>query len=226
MSSTWSGGVRMVAAFAAGLLAWVAIAALWEVAATADAPVLWWLGRAAGLVAYLALAASMLFGALVSSKGAGGLAHRAGVFELHQQWTLAAVVATVLHVLPTVADAEWGVGPLAALVPFAATSLTGPVALGTIALWGLAIIAASSWLRQYVPYRAWRAIHAISFGVFLLALAHGITAGPDTTLPWVREGYIVTAALVCGAVVMRAGLALAGPRKRRSARVDAGRGAR
>lgn len=192
---------------AAGVLAMSMTMVLWTSAAGADEPLIWWAGRAAGFVAYLALWLSMMFGMAVSSKGMGGLLPKKLVMDMHQQWTLSAVVATLVHVLTLVFHAESGVTPLAALVPFASARLTGPVGVGTIALFGLLIVAGSSWLRTRIPYSAWRGIHALAFGTMLLALVHGWTAGTDTPVEWARWLYVVSGALLVGALVIRIGLA-------------------
>ena len=183
----------------AGVLAMGATMTLWTSAASADEPLIWWAGRAAGFVAYLTLWLSMMFGMAVSSKGMGGLLPKKLVMDMHQQWTLSAVVATLVHVLTLVFHAESGLTPLAALVPFASARLTGPV--------GLLIVAGSSWLRTHIPYSAWRGIHALAFGTMILALAHGWTAGTDTPLEWARWLYVVSGALLVGALVTRVGLA-------------------
>ncbi|MCA9516722.1 MAG: hypothetical protein KC635_17390, partial [Myxococcales bacterium] len=90
-----------------------------------------------------------------------------------------------------------------ALIPFASARLTGPVALGTLAGLGFAVILATTVLAKRLPRTAWRAVHASAFGVFVLALAHGIAAGTDTAATPVSALYLVTAATLVGAVVQR-----------------------
>lgn len=182
---------------------------LWTGAGQADQPVIWWAGRASGFLAYGALGLSMLFGLAVSSKGAGGLLPRKAMMELHQQWTLSAVVATVVHVFTLVFHAESGVTPWAAVIPFSSARLTGPVALGTFALFGIAILVGSSWLRTHLPYSAWRAIHGLAFGTMILALVHGWTAGTDTSSPGAQWLYVATLGVLIGALTTRLGLAYA-----------------
>ena len=160
----------------------------------------------------------MLFGLAVSSKGAGGLLPKKAMMDLHQQWTLSAVVATVVHVFTLVFHAESGVTPWATVIPFASVRLTGPVALGTFALFGIAILVGSSWLRTRVPYAAWRAVHGLALGTMILALVHGWTAGTDSVAPAVQWLYVVTLGVLVGAVVTRVGLAV-GTRGQRRARV-------
>lgn len=206
--------LSLLLAGAFGALATYASLELWSAMAMAEQPLLWWAGRALGFVAYVALWLSMLFGALISSGGAGGLLPKKWLMDLHQEWTLAAVVATVLHVIVLVTHAESHVTPWAAVIPFASATLTGPIALGTMAMIGLGVIAGTSWLRTRVPYAAWRGIHALSFGVMMLALAHSVTAGTDTATPaagWLYIGSTVALILV---IAVRIGVALAPTRRR------------
>jgi sulfoxide reductase heme-binding subunit YedZ len=157
----------------------------------------------------------MLFGLFVTARGLDGLVRRRVVLELHQQWALTAVIATALHVLTVVANAHSGVGVAGALVPFASARLTGAVAVGVVGAWGLTIIALSNWLRRLLPYAAWRAVHGLAFGVFALALVHSIAAGTDSGHPVVQWCYLGTSALVGGATLFRALVAI-GSRGRRA----------
>ncbi len=192
---------RLLMAAAAGVLAATMLPGLLAPLATSELPLMWWASRASGIVAYLALALSMLFGLAVTSR-AGGFG-RATYFELHQQWTLAAVIAVVVHVVTLVAHATSGIPVAAAAIPFASARLTGPVALGTFALWGVALLGVTSWMRKWIPYGAWRAIHAMAFGTFALGLVHGITVGTDTAQPWMIALYAITAGLVAGVALYR-----------------------
>ena len=180
-----------------------AIPALLEVAAGGDTPLLWWSARVLGLLAYVALWLSNLFGVFVAGRGAGDLLDQATVMELHKRWALAALATTALHVLVVVGDPASGVTPLAALIPMASSTLRGPVAVGTLALWGMAAIAGSTALYGTIPRWGWRAIHASAFGTYVLALVHGVTAGSETGVPAVQALYVGTAAVLLGAVVHR-----------------------
>lgn len=206
--------IQALVAAALGALATYAGLALLAAASRADQPLLWWAGRAFGFLAFVALALSVVFGTLVSARG-GGLISSKWATDLHQQWTLAAMIATVAHVAVLVLHAESGVTPWAALVPFASARLTGPIALGTVALLGLVLVTVSSWLRRAIPYTAWRAIHGLAFGVAVLALAHSVTAGTDTNTPAAAVLYVASTAAVLGAVSVRLLRALASRPRRR-----------
>lgn len=216
MSDAFPRPLRALLLLAAGTLAVAAGRDALEALAGPEVPALWWAARALGLLAYLALALSTLFGVLVSAKGAGGLLDKATTVALHNRWALAAVVATTLHVLALVIDPRSGVSPWAAVVPGASSRLTGPVALGTLAGLGMAVIAVTTALSRRLPRWAWRATHASAFGVLLLGLVHGVSAGTDAGSPWVGGLYLVTAAAIVGAVVQRLLLAKIGTPARRA----------
>jgi predicted ferric reductase len=88
-------------------------------------------------------------------------------------------------------------------VPGRAADLTGAVAVGTIALWGLALVVVTSWLRAFMSFGLWRVIHAAATGVFLLALVHGFVAGTDTKYEFARVVYLGSGAAVFGATLFR-----------------------
>lgn len=192
----------------AGALGTFALLQLWSAMAVAEQPLLWWAGRALGLLAYVALWLSMVFGTLVSSKGLGGRLSQKWVMDLHQEWTLAALVASALHVVVLVTHGESGVTPWASIIPFASTRLTGEIAMGTVAALVLSLIVVSSWARAYVPYGAWRAIHALAFGAMILAIVHSITAGTDSDTAWAQALYLGTSMLLGGVTALRVVIAL------------------
>lgn len=167
---------------------------------------LWWFGRSSGLVAYVALWSTMFFGVMLGSRG-GGLLHSPTLLALHRAWSFATVGVTAAHVLAVVLSPASPVPPIAALVPFASPRLAGPVALGTLAFWTLLLLVGTSLARAHLPVWVWRAVHALSAGGFVLALAHGVYTGPDTGSPWVRGLYVVTGSVLLGAVVHRVALA-------------------
>jgi sulfoxide reductase heme-binding subunit YedZ len=57
-------------------------------------------------------------------------------------------------------------------------------------VYGLVIVLLSSWLRRYIKYTSWRALHYTSFAVFLLVTLHGVLAGSDSGEPWMILVYL------------------------------------
>ena len=210
MSQAFPRPFRMFATVAAGALAASAAPAIFEALSSPEVPAMWWAARALGLLAYVALWLSMLFGVMLSSKGAGGLLDRAVLGQLHGRWALAALIATTLHALVVLADPRSGLTLLSLLLP--SGRLGTAVALGSLALLGMALIAVSTALSRRLPRWLWRAVHALAFGTLLLALAHGLSAGNDRGVPLIRGLYLSTAALLVAVVVQRLLLAARAPR--------------
>ncbi len=203
MNQAFPRALQLFLLLSAGALAASVAGPLVEALAAPGVPAMWWAARAFGLLAYVALWLSVLFGVFTSSKGAGGLLDKATIVHLHGRWAVAAQIATVLHVLAIVFDPNAGVAAYATLVPFASATLTGPTALGTLALWGLALLLVTTALSRRLSRVAWRAVHASAFGTFLLALMHGITAGTDTRALPVKVLYLATTGLLVAALVQR-----------------------
>ncbi|MFA7296803.1 MAG: ferric reductase-like transmembrane domain-containing protein [Dehalococcoidia bacterium] len=192
----------VVGATAGAALAFVVLIA-WNVASQSELPLLWWASRATGFLAYVALWLSMASGVLISAGGFGGRISRKWTMDLHQEWTLAAVIATVLHIALVVLNPEAEISPWAAIIPFASARMTGSMAVGTISTLLLTLIAVTSWVRTRIPYEAWRGIHALSFGAMLLALAHSIAAGTDTSSLGAQVLYLATSVSLTGLIALR-----------------------
>lgn len=168
-----------------------------------EAPLQWWASRSTGFVAYVGLWLSMMLGLMISARGLDGVINRKVVLELHQQWTMAAALMTVAHVALVVTDAYVDISWRGAAVPGSAAYLPGPVALGTIGMWGLGVLALSGWLQRRMNYIAWRVLHASAFGTFVMSLVHGVVSGTDSGSLSAQAMYAGTAALFVGAVVFR-----------------------
>jgi methionine sulfoxide reductase heme-binding subunit len=102
-----------------------------------------------------------------------------------------------------VIDPDAAVQLTAVLVPF--TSHWAPfwVGLGAVALDLVAALVVTSLLRHRLPYRLWRGIHWAAYGVWPLALAHGLGAGSDRGTGWLRLVDVVCVAAVAAALAWR-----------------------
>jgi DMSO/TMAO reductase YedYZ heme-binding membrane subunit len=70
--------------------------------------------------------------------------------------------------------------------------------------WLFVLITSSFWLRKRIGTRNWRRLHWFTYALFGLATIHGITAGTDTTQPWVRDLYLGAVGSVVAATAWRA----------------------
>jgi methionine sulfoxide reductase heme-binding subunit len=170
---------------------------------------LWYTARGAGLAALLMLTLATSLGALNSVK-IQSAATRVVVQYTHRAAAAIGLGLIALHIGTIVADAKAGVGVHGALVPFAAAYRPNAVALGSIAAYLLVAIAALGLARGRLAASArgaatWRGIHTLAYGAWALAMLHGLTAGTDAGLTWVRTLWATCLVAVFASVAVRLG---------------------
>lgn len=143
-------------------------------------PQVWWLtARATGIIAWAVLSLSVLLGATLSTRVLANRPTPAWLQDLHRATGGLAITFTVVHLAALVAD-TWIHFDLAdLLIPFVSNWKPLPVAAGVIAFWLLLIVEASSLARRHIGPTWWRRIHITSFGLWVLATGHLLTAGTD-----------------------------------------------
>ena len=162
----------------------------------------WYLSRSAGLVAYLLLWGSVVWGLLLTARPGRRLRPPA-LFDAHQFLSNTALGFAFFHALVLIGD-RYASFPLSAiLAPFAGTYKPMLVALGQIALWLSLFLSLSFLVRRQIGQRRWRALHYVSFAVYWMALLHSVAIGSDTNLLWVRWMYIGTGASVALLTIYR-----------------------
>lgn len=163
----------------------------------------WFIIRASGLVAFGLLAASTVWGLLLSTGLFGRSVKAKGLSYVHESLAVGSLLATFTHMAFLTVD-EW--------VPFTIAELLVPglsaweplaVALGVVAMWFMLVITVSFYVRRRIGQRVWRALHYGSFGAYVAAAVHGVTAGTDTANPFVMYLYVGSLALVVGLLVLR-----------------------
>ena len=164
-----------------------------------DTQAYWYMARAGGIVAYLLLWLGSLWGVLMSTKLAKGLY----AFGLHEFLPILAMVFATLHALVLLGDHYIGFDLLQLAVPFTASYRPLWTGMGTLALYLGTALAASFYVRRLIGRRTWRLLHYATYGVFALALAHGLMAGTDSTLPLVRWMYFATGASLLFVTLVR-----------------------
>jgi DMSO/TMAO reductase YedYZ heme-binding membrane subunit len=164
---------------------------------------LWWYtARASGLVAWAMLTASVLWGLALSTRALGNRPRPNWLLDLHRFLGGLAVVFTGVHLGSLALDSYIGFGPAELFVPLASRYRPGAVAWGVVALYLLVAVEVTSLLRRRIAKRTWRAVHYLTFPLFVVATVHGITAGTD------RDAYVVRAVALTATIAVAAGTAL------------------
>ncbi|MCZ7569722.1 MAG: hypothetical protein M5U01_14230 [Ardenticatenaceae bacterium] len=159
-------------------------------------PVYWYLSRAAGLLAYGTLWASTVWGLVMTSKVLDRLVPRPVSFGLHQFLATLALSLTGLHMAALLGDRYFDFTLGGLLVPGRSPFKPLWVGLGVVAFYVLVAVYGSFAVRKRIGQRTWRALHSLSFALYLLALAHGLMAGTDLGHPPAARLYLASAGVV------------------------------
>ena len=161
----------------------------------------WYTARASGMVAWALVAASVFWGLIVSGRVTRRLPPPAWNLDLHRFLGALAVTFTAVHIASLAADKWVKFGWSELFVPFASAWRPWAVAWGITAMYLMTAIEISSLLMRRLPRRLWRAVHASAFVLFILATAHGLSAGTDH-----KQRIMLLSGLVMAILVMLAGV--------------------
>lgn len=157
----------------------------------------WYLTRASGVVAWLMLTASVLWGIVLSTKAFPAHRRPAWLVDVHR-WLGALTLGFIgLHITALIADSYTRFGAADVLVPWASSWRPTAVALGIIGGWLLVIVQATSLVMSRLPRRFWHGVHLSSYATFLLTTVHALLAGTDRS----QRLFQVTGAVAVATVV-------------------------
>jgi predicted ferric reductase len=173
-----------------------ALRLLGATAALAPDKLAWYGVRTTGFLAYFAVAGSVIYGLLLSTRLLDAVAHRPVSLTLHKDLALAGLALSALHGLMLLGDHTFAFTPAAILVPFASPYAPVGVGAGQLAFYLVAIVTGSFYVRRQIGQGAWRLIHYLTFLGFVGVTVHGIAAGSDSAAPLASLAYLVPIAAV------------------------------
>jgi predicted ferric reductase len=176
-----------------GATAPTALMRIGAVAAIQPSLLAWYSVRAMGFLAYFVLAASVLYGLLLSTKILDAIAHRPVSFALHKDLAIVAMILATLHGALLIFDTSFDFTPRAIIVPFASPYSPMTVGIGQLTFYASLVITASFYVRRHIGQRAWRILHYVTFLSFIGATYHGIASGSDSGSGWAFWVYLIPA---------------------------------
>jgi predicted ferric reductase len=144
---------------------------------------MWYVTRAAGIISYLLVWLSTVWGLAVSNKILDPVLHRAFTYDFHQFLSLLAIGFIFLHVSVLLADKY---------LPFSAPYRPVWVGVGQIGLYLTLLVSITFYIRKWIGQKTFHVIHLLSYLAFVGAALHGLLAGTDSPLPTVQAMYVVT----------------------------------
>lgn len=180
--------------------AWDAIT---RVAAASPGKLPWVATRLVAFLSYFAIAGSVVYGLLLTTKILDSIAHRPVSFTLHQDLAAIGLGLAGIHVVLLSLDSTVPFSFGAMLVPFAAPYRPLWVGVGQLTLYVTSIVVASFYVRRRIGTRAWRTLHYVTFLAFAGATVHGIMAGSDSGSAWAWWSYVAASVAVVFLTVYR-----------------------
>ncbi len=171
--------------------------------ATTASPFLWYVTRALAVMAYVALTGMVIVGQIRT------IVRRLGdpipwiLDEIHSFMSVLVVLLTLGHVLVLLVDPFLTFALINLIIPANEPYRPQAVNYGVFALYGMALVACSSWLRRALPYATWRFLHYAGFVTFALVTIHGFTAGSDANEPFMRAIYVAGVVAVGSLTIVR-----------------------
>jgi sulfoxide reductase heme-binding subunit YedZ len=153
----------------------------------------WLASRAAGVVALILVALSVMLGLAMAgriSRRPGGPA-RLKVY--HEALALSGLIAIAAHGLLLLGDSYLRPGLTGIAIPFVIAAKPLWTGLGIIGGWLAAILGLSFYARRWIGTRTWRWMHRWTLLVYALAVAHTLGSGTDARSPWLAGIVAATA---------------------------------
>lgn len=170
---------------------------------TASPSLFWFVARGSGMLAYVLLTVVVVLGIAVSRHWRNERWPRLLIESAHRWLTLIFFAFIAVHTVTVLVDPFTHFGLRDILVPFGSAYRTIWLGLGVLAGELALAIGASVWLRPWIGYRAWHALHLLTYLLFPLSLLHGLGTGTDTTEGWAAALYAASAVAVAGALIWR-----------------------
>lgn len=164
---------------------------------------LWYLARAAGVVAMIMFTVSAALG--IGMSGSRRPERRFWLQYVHRSAAVTGLVLLATHVIAVISDSFVAISPAVLFWPFGSGYRPFAVLLGVLALYGLVLaslvgaargrLAASETFSKY-----WRKLHIAASIGWLLSIGHALLAGTDRGTPW-----MLAITLTCLTAVATAG---------------------
>jgi len=167
---------------------------------------LWYVSRAAGLLALVLLTGTVVLGALTGGRASSAAWPRFAVAALHRNLSLLTITFVAVHVVTAVVDGYAGIAWLDTVLPFVSVYHPFWLGLGAAAFDLLLALVVTSLLRTRISPRLWRAVHWAAYACWPVALLHGFGIGAgDTQSGWGLVVVLACLAAAIGAVLWRVG---------------------
>ena len=160
----------------------------------------WYLSRSAGIVAWLMLTASVLWGIVLASDLFPRWRNNASLLSMHRWLAGLTIFFIAGHLVTLLFDTYAKLRVVDLLVPYSSSWRPSALAIGIVALYLLVAVEVTALAMKRLSKRWWRDIHIVSYVVFWGVSIHAALAGTDASKPV----YTLTAIAALSAVTFAA----------------------
>ena len=190
--------LMVLIAMIVGLLAAILLLPTWlpNLAASltgTDPKVFWYLSRATAFVSLSILWLSMALGLGITNKLARHWPGAPAAFAIHEYVSLLGLAFAAFHALILLGDHYIKFTVVQIFMPFSTLNYRPTwTGIGQLAFYLWMIVALSFYVRPKIGQKTWRSLHYLSFGLYVMGIAHGLFAGTDSTASWAHWYYWIS----------------------------------
>lgn len=167
---------------------------------------LWYLARAAGVMALIFFTLAASLGALGS--GTKRPEPRFWLQYVHRSAAVTGLLLLLAHVVAVITDSFVNISVSVLVWPFGAGYRPFAIVVGVLAFYSLVLAALVGAARGRLARsegftKRWRSIHVAASVGWLLAVGHSLLAGTDRSTPWMLAITLTCLAAVGGSVAVR-----------------------
>lgn len=140
----------------------------------------WNLTRASGIVGYFLLAASTIWGLLLSTKLLNRSVPPVVALAMHNYLSWASIGLSAFHAVLLLFDNYYKFQIRHLFIPFIGPYAPFWVGLGIIGFYLMGLTSLSFYGRQWMGRKNWRKLHYLTFFAFIFITSHGWMAGTDS----------------------------------------------
>ena len=152
----------------------------------------WYISRASGLMGYLLVWLSTLWGFAISSKILDPFLERTFTYDFHEHLSLLSIGFMILHAVVLLLDKVEPLSLTEILIPFTGAYRPFWTGIGIIAFYLSILVTVTFYIRSLISMKTFRAIHFLSIAAYVGGFFHGLYTGTDSALTWTQMMYWCT----------------------------------
>lgn len=150
----------------------------------------WYITRAAGLISFLLLYIVIFLGLSIQTPILKKIIKPLFSLNVHAWLSVQVLVLVFVHALALLFDKFLEFNLVDIIVPFASDFHPPKLAAGILAMYLMIILIISSYLKRFISYKIWRAIHFLNIILYLFSAFHAFNLGTDLAGGIMRNVFI------------------------------------